>query len=130
MLRDDRKGACAGNGKCKLAPSYCQGVSDAFWQMIVGDLASSSQSSASSTITDDAITKLDNLFYIFQPKARSAAFPPPSCRAVSVSAASCGAISLGLDFEAPMMLPLDFQLISILKISIVFLEFDLIFRVS
>ncbi|BDA47244.1 hypothetical protein COCOBI_10-0900 [Coccomyxa sp. Obi] len=57
-------------GKCKGKQDYCQGVSDAFWQMLVDDLTSSSQGDASASMTDDMITKLNNFFYVFQPKAR------------------------------------------------------------
>ena len=60
----------AGTGKCKLDKSYCQGVSDAFWQTLLNDLTSSGQGFASTSMTDDMITKLNDFFYIFQPKAR------------------------------------------------------------
>ncbi|CAL8472301.1 g11843 [Coccomyxa elongata] len=62
-------------GKCKDKKAYCQGVSDAFWQMLVDDLTSSSQGFASASMTDDMITKLHNFFYVFQPKGLIA--PPP-----------------------------------------------------
>lgn len=65
---------CAEAGKCKDKKAYCQGVSDAFWQMLVDDLTSSSQGFASASMNDDMITKLNNFFYVFQPKARSS--PP------------------------------------------------------
>ncbi len=60
---------CAEAEKCKDKKAYCQGVSDAFWQMLVDDLTSSSQGFASASMTDDLITKLTKFFYVFQPKA-------------------------------------------------------------
>jgi hypothetical protein len=56
-------------GKCPLPGSYCQDVQDAFWSMLVNDLTSASQGNADPTVTDNVISKLNDLFYIFQPKA-------------------------------------------------------------
>ncbi len=59
---------CAEAGKCKFNKVYCQDVSDAFWQMLLDDLSSAGQFGASSSMSNSTISKLNDFFYVFQPK--------------------------------------------------------------